>query len=124
LSQKNLTLEEYFSHVKEKIVNKDFKILTFNSLPKETVSVYLESINFLMYEWAEDNKDKREYFDYICKPTDTDWDFTSITFGEFIEFLGKNKSKEIITVDISNVDIITNDTQEEQEEEIDEFWLT
>jgi len=114
----NLTLEEYFSFVKEKIVNKDFKILTFNSLPKDEISVYLESINFLMYEWAEDNKDTRKYFDYIIKPNDTDWDFTSITFEEFIEFLGKNKSKEIIMVDILNIEIYNPD------EDIDEFWLT
>ena len=118
LNQYNLTLQEYFSFVKEKIVNKDFKILTFNSLPKDEISVYLESINFLMYEWAEDNKDTRQYFDYIIKPNNTDWDFTSITFEEFIEFLGKNKSKEIVMVDISDIEIYNPD------EDIDDFWLT
>lgn len=114
-----LTISEYFSLVQEKIKSKDFKILKINSLPKEEISVFLESVNYMMWEWSDDHKDEREYFDYIIIPNETDWDFTSIQLNEFLTFLSNNKSKEILNVDIKNIEIVS---EIEEKDELDDFW--
>jgi len=123
----SLTIQEYFSLVKEKILNGDFKILKINSLPKKEISVYLESINYFQYEWADDHNDTRQsIFDYIIIPNDVDWDFTSISFKEFITFLAKNKSTKILNVDIENIEIINDKSDESIKPVIDkdyqDFW--
>ena len=97
----NLTLDEYFSLIQQKIKDKDFTLKVFTTKPDVKISVYLEAVNYLMYEYSNDHNDTRQIFPYILIPNDTDWDFTSISLQEFIEFLARNKSKEIINIDIS-----------------------
>jgi len=43
---------------------------------------------------------------------DVDWDFTTITLKEFINFLDKNKSKTIEMIDTKNIEIITEIKEE------------
>ena len=94
-----MTLHQYFIHIQEKIKNKDFKILKINRNPENDFSVYLESINYLMWEFWDDHKDKRTHiFDYVIIPNDSDFDFTSITFEDFFKFLSSVKSKEITMI--------------------------
>lgn len=123
-NQYHLTINQYFSLVKEKIINKDFKILKINSLPEKEISVYLEAINYFQYEWSDDHKDPRQPFDYIIIPNNTDWDFTSISFKEFMLFLSKNKSTKILNINTDNIEIIDNIIIEKEDNEIDEFWNT
>ena len=95
-----MTLNQYFIHIQEKIKNKEFKILKINRDPENEFSVYLESINYLMWEFWDDHKDKRTHiFDYVIIPNDSDFDFTSISFEDFFKFLSSVKSKEITMVD-------------------------
>jgi len=97
----NLTLDEYFSLIQQKIKDKDFTIKVFTSKPDKTISVYLEAVNYLMYEYSDDHNDTRQIFPYILIPNNVDWDFTSITLSEFIKFLARNKSKKILKINIS-----------------------
>lgn len=96
-----MTLIEYFHLIQEKIINKDFIILEINEKPTGEKSVYLESINYMMWEWCDDNNDKRTHiFDYIIKPNNVDYDFTSVKFEDFIKFLSQEKSKEVVMVNL------------------------
>ena len=58
---------------------------------------YIESINYFMYEYLKDRKDKRMklLFDYVIVPNSTDplFDFNDITFEEFFKFLIDIKEK-------------------------------
>jgi hypothetical protein len=115
-----MTLNQYFVHVQEKIKNKDFKILRIKNQPLTDVSIYLESINYLMWEFWDDHNDKRTHiFDYVIIPNDSDFDFTSISFKDFFKFLSSVKSKEITMIDIKNIEIIT----EIKKDNLDPFWL-
>lgn len=111
----NLTIKEYFNLIQQKIRDKDFKIQKFTSEPDKNISVYLESVNYMMWKYADDHKDKRHIFPYIIIPNDVDWDFTSISLKEFMSFLANNKSTEIEMIDI---DI----KKEEKNEKLDSFW--
>ena len=111
-----LNITEYFSLIQKKILKKDFKILKLTSEPEKEISVYLESVNYMMYEFSDDNKDPRKIFPYIIVPNDVDWDFTKITLKEFINFLAKNKSKTIEMIDTENIQYINDFV------EIDDFW--
>jgi hypothetical protein len=115
-----LNITQYFSLIQEKILKKDFKILKLTSEPEKEISVYLESVNYMMYEFSEDHNDSRQLFPYVIIPNDVDFDFTTITLKEFINFLAQNKSKTIEMIDTKNIDIITE--IKEEEEELDDFW--
>jgi len=112
-------INKYFSLIQEKILKKDFKILKLTSEPDKEISVYLESVNYMMYEFSEDHNDSRQLFPYVIIPNDVDFDFTTITLKEFINFLAQNKSKTIEMIDTKNIDIIT---EIKEEEELDDFW--
>ena len=91
-----MDLTQYFKIIQTKIKNKDFTILEINSKPSGNLSVFLESINYMMWEWCDDHKDTRTHiFDYIIIPNDVDFDFTTISFKDFMLFLTKEKSKMI-----------------------------
>lgn len=91
-----MDLSEYFELVQEKIKNNDFIIFEINNRPKGEIYLFLESINYMMYEWCDDHKDQRTHiFDYILIPNDIDFDFKSISFKDFLLFLTKEKSKKI-----------------------------
>ncbi len=127
----NLSISQYFDLIQQKIKAKDFKILKLTSEPEKEISVYLESVNYMMYEFSEDHNDKRQLFPYIIVPNDVDWDFTQITLKEFINFLAKNKSKTIEMIDTKNIEYINNDSVENIEiiteiikkDDLDPFWL-
>jgi len=55
-----LTITQYFDLIQKKIKDKDFKILE----PDKEISVYLESVNYMMYEFSEDHNDKMQLFPY------------------------------------------------------------
>jgi len=118
----NLTIDEYFSLIQQKIRDNDFTILEISKKPEQEISVYLESVNYFLYEYSQDHDDNRQIFPYIITPNKVDWDFTSITINEFIQFLARNKSKKIETVIIKNQNNLTeiNDNSTE----IDDFWLS
>jgi hypothetical protein len=126
-----LNITQYFSLIQEKILKKDFKILKLTSDPDKEISVYLESVNYMMYEFSEDHNDKRQLFTYIIVPNDVDWDFTKITLKDFIIFLANNKSKTIEMVDTKNIQYINNDSvgnieiisEMIKKDDLDPFWL-
>ena len=71
----------------------------------------------MMWEWCDDHKDDRIHiFDYVIIPNDVDYDFTSISFLDFITFLSNAKSKDIESINIDDIEII--------EEVYDDFWDT
>ena len=89
-----MTIKEYFNLVNNKIEKGDYKIKKsqdFHDTNIEIKSAYVEAINYFMYEYLKDKKDKRIrlLFDYVVVPNDTDvlFDFNTITFEEFFEFL-------------------------------------
>ena len=90
-------LKEYFNLVYEKIKNNDYDILIINQTIDPTLSkldVYSETINYLCFEWMEDHNDNRrfELLDYVLKPNNSDFDFTTIDFPDFFEMLTEIKS--------------------------------
>ena len=107
-----------YGEVDYKIKGKDFKILKLTSERETSISVYLEAVNYMMYEFSDDNKDSRQLFPYIIIPNDVDWDFTSITLKEFINFLAKNKSKTIEMIDTNNIEFVS----EPETKKLDDFW--
>ena len=119
----SLNIDQYFSLIQKKIKEKDFKVLKLTSEPGKDISVYLESVNYMMYEFSHDHKDQRNIFPYIIIPNDTDWDFTKITLKEFITFLSKNKSKTIEIIDTKNITYINDVSIKNKEiDSIDSFW--
>ena len=96
-----MNLTEYFKLVQTKIKDNDFTILEINAKPPKELSVFIEATNYLMWEWCDDHKDNRTHiFDYIIIPNNVDFDFTSISFKEFLAFLTKVKSTKIETITI------------------------
>ena len=112
----SLNIDQYFSLIQKKIKEKDFKVLKLTSEPEKEISVYLESVNYMMYEFSDDNKDPRKIFPYIIVPNDVDWDFTSISLKEFITFLAQNKSKTIEMIDTNDIELLSDD------DEFNNFW--
>jgi hypothetical protein len=96
----NLTIEEYFSLIQQKIRDKEFTILELTDKPNKELSVYLEAVNYMMYEFSDDHNDERKIFPYIIIPNNIDWDFTSISLNNFIKFLAQNKSTTIEMIKI------------------------
>lgn len=89
-----MTLHEYYDKIIDQYSSKNFKMRRFNDNPiSKTRSPHLEALNYLMFEWCDDHKDDRykQIFDYIIIPNDCDFDFTSITFEEFFQFLKEKK---------------------------------
>jgi hypothetical protein len=87
------TLHDYYNKIISQYKSKNCQIKKFKDVKPNGLSPHLEALNFLMYEWCEDHKDERykEIFDYIIVPLDCDFDFTSITFEEFFQFLKEKK---------------------------------
>ena len=118
-----MTLEQYFNQIKSEIKGGNYKVININNVvipPKS--SIHMESLNYMIYEWNEDHKDNRnDIFDYIIRPNNCDFDFTSITFKEFFNFLmtSKDKDNEIFEI-TENQQIIE---EKIQGEELDDFWL-
>jgi len=106
----NLTLDEYFGLVQNKIRNGEFEILKITTLPDNEIFVYLEAVNYMIYEYSLSKNDNRQFFPYILIPNDLSWTFKSISFEEFILFLSRNKSKTIekITININQKNTIEN----------------
>jgi len=116
----DLTIDKYFSLVQQKIRDNDFTILKFTSEPEKEISVYLEAVNYFMYEYSQDHNDTRQIFPYVLVPNNTDWDFTSISLKEFTNFLARNKSKKIETIKIIEENI---EKKSEKKSEEDDFWF-
>ena len=76
-------------------------------MPEKDISIFLESINYMMWEWNHHHKDNRTVlFDYIIIPNDVDYDFTKVQFSDFITFLSEEKSTIIEIIDIKDIEII------------------
>ena len=90
-----MELKQYYNDILEKYENKEYEILLFNPPDPNDWEPHLESQHFMMFEYMEDNNDDRrfEIFDYIIRPNDLDYDFTSISFEEFLKFLSEIKIK-------------------------------
>ena len=88
-----MTLHEYYDEIISKYKGKQYKLKKFNDNPLPEISPHLEALNYLMYEWCDDHNDERykDIFDYIIVPNDCDFDFTSILFEEFFQFLKEKK---------------------------------
>lgn len=90
-----MQLKEYFNKVKEQIEKGNYQIKQIkNQQPKSINHPYIEAINYIMYEWADDHKQniKDILWDYILIPNDCDIDFTKVSFEEFFQFLVEIKS--------------------------------
>lgn len=117
-----MTLIEYFNKVKNEIRNNNYKIINIKSVSiPSKISIHIESLNYMIYEWNEDHKDNRnDIFNYIIRPNDCDFDFTSITFEEFFKFLMLSKDQNNEMVDLKDE---KEKTKYEQElEEFDDFF--
>lgn len=102
-----MNLQEYFEKVKTQISNGNFElIIMFNKPESKNLSVHIETINYILYEWNEDNKDPRNIFNYVLKPHNCDWDFTSIKFDEFFDFIIKQKDKENLIINVDTKEIV------------------
>ena len=97
-----MTLNDYYQKILEKLQNGEYKIIRKDatiSIPEiDPKHLQNEAINYMIYEYMEDNKDKRRInlFDYFLKPkglgnntksTETNFDFTTVTFEEFFNFM-------------------------------------
>jgi hypothetical protein len=119
-------IREYYNLITSKLKSNDFKILKIKSTPT-SVSIHQEALNYLLYEWTTDNKDPRiDIFKYVLIPNDIDFDFCSITFDQFFDFLIHIKeSKEHDKIEnLSSIEIIESIKQEPKESEIDPFWIS
>ena len=116
-----MILIEYFNKVKDEIRKQNYKIINItNKVIPSTISLHIESLNYMLYEWNEDHNDPRnDIFDYIIRPNDCDFDFTSINFEEFFNFLMLSKDKNN-----ENIDIIIKETIPTPDDELDDFWLS
>jgi len=113
-----MTLIEYFNKIKDEIKKENYIIININnvSIPSK-ISLHIESLNYMIFEWNEDHMDNRnDIFDYIIRPKDCDSDFTSITFTDFFQFLmsSKDTTNEMFEIKEKPIEI---------KEELDDFWL-
>jgi hypothetical protein len=107
-------LNQDFLLIQKKIKNKNFKIKISSSKPKSNISIYLESVNYMMYKFSIDHNDFRQIFPYIIIPDNIDLNLSKITLSEFIKFLSNNKSTKIEMIDINDIKYIND--------ELDSFW--
>ena len=97
-----MTIDQYYEKVLNKIKNEDYKIIRKDktvSMPIiDPKHIEKEAINYMIYEYMEDHKDKRRVnlFNYILKPKGlgnntksdkTNFDFSKVTFIEFYNFM-------------------------------------
>lgn len=97
-----MTLNDYYNKVLQKLQNKEYTIFQKDKAsPKPIIDpkhLENEAINYMIYEYMEDNKDKRRMnlFDYFLKPkglgnntksAETNFNFTTVTFEEFFNFM-------------------------------------
>lgn len=98
-----MTIQQYYTIIKKKIENGEFKRLTKNiklAPSKEECSKnsHLEAIHYLMYEFMKDRNDKRMFFvfDYVCQPKGVNKgkiniDFTKWEVEDFLKEIMKLK---------------------------------
>jgi hypothetical protein len=94
-----MTLLNYYKLVLEQFENNNYKIIRKNSSIEIPIinnkNIHNETLNYLIYEYMEDHKDKRRMniFEYFLKPnnigndTNINFDFNSITFDDFFDFM-------------------------------------
>lgn len=113
-----MILIEYFNKVKDELRKQNYKVINIKDVKiPDKFSLHIESLNYMVFEWNEDHNDPRnEIFNYIIRPNDCDFDFTSIIFEEFFKFLMVSKDKDNEIVNIKPIS--------EPKEELDSFWLT
>ena len=112
-----MNIHDYFEQVKTELRNNNYKIINIKNVTiSKMLSLHIESLNYMIYEWNEDHKDDRnDIFKYIIRPNGLDFDFTSISFKEFFDFLMKSKDKDNEMFNLVD--------KKDETEEIDEFWL-
>ena len=91
-----MTLIEYFNEVEDDIRKGNYYIINIKNVTiPSKISLHIETLNFMIFEWNEDRMDDRnDIFDYIIRPKNCHFDFTSITFEEFFKFLMINKDDD------------------------------
>ena len=90
-----MQLKDYFEKVQSQIQSGNYTLKHIKgNIPTKTEHSYIEAINYIMYEWADDHKQdiKDMLWDYILIPDDCNIDFTKIDFEEFFNFLIEIKS--------------------------------
>lgn len=99
-----MNLLQYFEKVKNEIRNNNYIIINIKNIPiNKKLSLHIETLNYMIYEWNEDHKDERnDIFDYIIKSNDCNFDFTSISFENFFNFLMLAKDKENEMIELKN----------------------
>jgi len=111
-------LKAYLNRIREQYEKGNYKVLDLNGKPESNkLSIHIESLNYLLYEWNEDNKDPRNIFDYVIVPDDCDFDFESIKFEEFFDFLTKQKDKDNVMFDISTKEVLNKPEDKPVKEE-------
>ena len=91
-----MNLYEYFNLVKDEIKKENINLLELKKtdIPK-TISVHLEAINYMIYEWNNTNdKIRNDIFYYIIEPNIEKFNFSDISFHDIFDFLIKIKDKE------------------------------
>lgn len=115
-----MKLLQYFEKVKNEIRKGNYKTINKKNVSiNQKSSLHIESLNYMIYEWNEDHKDDRnDIFDYIMLPNNCDFDFTSITFEEFFNFLmtAKDQENEMIEFNYNSIN-----EYDENQKEIDDF---
>lgn len=95
-----MTINEYYDIILDKLQKGEYKIRVSKKYSKFDKSEIKESelplhaLNYIIYEYLLDNKDKRWtlLFNYILVPKDVnkegcDIDFTQIKFDDFVQFM-------------------------------------
>jgi hypothetical protein len=85
-----MKLIDYFELVNQKIKDGHYRVEKFKDVDVEVNSPYLESINYIIWEFLKSKNDTRIelIFDYIIVPN-IDWtfNFDHMTFEQFLNFL-------------------------------------
>lgn len=99
-----MKLKEYYDIILDKLQKGDYKIIvnkkySFDKSQIKENELPLHALNYIIYEYLTDNKDKRWtlLFHYILVPKGVnkegcDIDFTKIKLDEFVEFMVKVKT--------------------------------
>ena len=95
-----MTIKEYYDIILDKLKISEYKIRVkkgFDPPNKSDIKeseLPLHALNYVIYEYLLDNKDKRwtNLFNYILIPKgvnnkECDIDFTQIKFDDFVEFM-------------------------------------
>lgn len=123
-----MTLHEYYNIIKSKIESKDFTIKVKSKNIKITKEdcikqSHIESIHYLLYEFLDDNKDKRKFliFNYVCVPNgvnkkDCDIDFTQWDIDTFLTEVMKLKDRKDTTNISTKKEKVSKVTEKKLEE--------